>query len=95
MTVIVDSVRAALEPLIASDVITDVTFAGVACSSGQLTPILSVAVADDHPERHVLEISRLIQVAGLDVEWSVQRRQAELPPDAEPSVAASDELAAG
>ncbi len=71
MAKIVASVRAALQPLIAGQIVRGVALAGVQDSDGSLTPIVSVWIAGDTPELHAAEISRLIQVAGLDVQWLI------------------------
>lgn len=71
MAEIVASVRAALEPLIVAKVVSEVRMAGLEGVGSTFTPILSISVSGDRPEAHATEISRLIQVAGLDVQWTI------------------------
>ena len=71
MAEIVASVRAALRPLIAAQVISEVRMAGLEGVDGTFKPIVSIAVSGERPEAHAAEISRLIQAAGLDVQWTL------------------------
>lgn len=71
MAEIVASVLAALHPLVAAGVVSEVRMVGLEGADSTFKPIVSISVSGERPETHATEISRLVQAAGLDVQWTL------------------------
>ena len=65
------SVHVALEPLVSDGVVSDVRTLGIVGTKGMFKPSVYISITGERPEAHAGEISRLIYVAGLDVQWTI------------------------